>query len=412
MLRSVILVLFSSVTMTAAAQVGIGTTSPAASSALDVESTTGGFIAPRMTTAERTAIASPATGLLVFQTDGTGGFYYYTGSAWVNLSTFPVNLASTADVTGILAASNGGTGVTGFTSGQLLFGQGNNTSAGVSANLYWNNTDGYLGVGTNNPKYPLDIESTVTNRLNGTIGYLSNSTINTTGTTNNTGNTTFSIYAVGKVAATEYYAYSDERIKDNVHTLEDTFSTRILDHLRPVSFEYIDKQQKGAGTKYGFLAQELEQWMPSAVERGPGYIPNVFSLVTDGSATVDCPAGTLKEGDEVKLITAEGERIVAVKSVQAAPPGDGQSAYSGGPQPGNPAYESVTLDWANPDQRYLVYGTKVNDLRTVDYEQLIALCVNAIQEIDRKLDEPGQDLLSQVHRMSKKERRQLRKMLR
>ena len=35
-----------------------------------------------MTLAQKTAIASPATGLLVFQTDGTAGFYYFNGTAW------------------------------------------------------------------------------------------------------------------------------------------------------------------------------------------------------------------------------------------------------------------------------------------------------------------------------------------
>ncbi|MGI4870785.1 MAG: hypothetical protein ACRYFX_06340 [Janthinobacterium lividum] len=69
------------------AQVGVGTTTPDASAALDVSSTSGGILLPRMTAAQRAAIASPAPGLLVFQTDGTPGFYYYSGSFWVNLIT-------------------------------------------------------------------------------------------------------------------------------------------------------------------------------------------------------------------------------------------------------------------------------------------------------------------------------------
>lgn len=52
------------------------------SAALTVESTTGGLIIPRMTQAQRDAIADPALGLLVFQTNNTPGFYYYTGAAW------------------------------------------------------------------------------------------------------------------------------------------------------------------------------------------------------------------------------------------------------------------------------------------------------------------------------------------
>ena len=53
-----------------------------ASAVLDVASTSGGFLAPRMTQSQRLAIASPATGLLVYQTDGTAGFYQYDGSTW------------------------------------------------------------------------------------------------------------------------------------------------------------------------------------------------------------------------------------------------------------------------------------------------------------------------------------------
>ncbi len=58
---------------------------PNSSAMLDVTSTTKGLLTPRMTSAQRTAISSPATGLIVYQTDGTDGFYYYDGSAWVIL---------------------------------------------------------------------------------------------------------------------------------------------------------------------------------------------------------------------------------------------------------------------------------------------------------------------------------------
>ncbi len=63
-------------------QVGIGTTTPDASAALEIESTTSGILIPRLTQSQRNAIASPATGLMIYQTDATTGFYYYDGSAW------------------------------------------------------------------------------------------------------------------------------------------------------------------------------------------------------------------------------------------------------------------------------------------------------------------------------------------
>lgn len=67
-------------------EVGIGTATPAASAILDLTSTSKGILIPRMTAAQKNAIASPSTGLLLFQTDAPAGFYYYNGSAWLNIA--------------------------------------------------------------------------------------------------------------------------------------------------------------------------------------------------------------------------------------------------------------------------------------------------------------------------------------
>lgn len=67
--------------------VGIGTPTPNGSAILEVNSSTKGMLTPRMTKAQRDAIVNPATGLLIYQTNLTPGFYYYTSTAWKPVST-------------------------------------------------------------------------------------------------------------------------------------------------------------------------------------------------------------------------------------------------------------------------------------------------------------------------------------
>ncbi len=68
---------------TTAQNFGIGTTTPVA--ALEVSSTTNGFLPPRLTIAQRSAISNPATGLVIYCTD-CYELEVYNGSIWKNMS--------------------------------------------------------------------------------------------------------------------------------------------------------------------------------------------------------------------------------------------------------------------------------------------------------------------------------------
>lgn len=78
-----VLVLSFGFNLTSFAQgsVGIGTATPSASAALDITATNKGLLIPRLTTAQRNGIASPANGLLVYNTDALK-FNFWDGSKW------------------------------------------------------------------------------------------------------------------------------------------------------------------------------------------------------------------------------------------------------------------------------------------------------------------------------------------
>ena len=117
-LRVLVFVFFLSST-SLIAQVGIGTDTPAASAALEIQSTQKGFLISRMTQLQRNAIAEPLEALLVYQTDETSGFYYYKSGQWIRLNDA---LFSTETATGssTVVVGSDGTSVTVTLSEELL----------------------------------------------------------------------------------------------------------------------------------------------------------------------------------------------------------------------------------------------------------------------------------------------------
>lgn len=94
------IVFFLLISFAALSQTGIGTTTPNASAKLDVSATDRGFLPPRVAlTAANvftpiTGTSSAAAGLLVYNTQTAGsipnnvvpGYYYWNGSAWVQIA--------------------------------------------------------------------------------------------------------------------------------------------------------------------------------------------------------------------------------------------------------------------------------------------------------------------------------------
>lgn len=101
------------------AQVGIGTDTPAASAALEIQSTQKGFLVSRMTQLQRNAITEPLEALLVYQTDETSGFYYYKSGQWIRLNDALFS-SETATGSSTVVVGADGTSVTVTLSEELL----------------------------------------------------------------------------------------------------------------------------------------------------------------------------------------------------------------------------------------------------------------------------------------------------
>ena len=112
-MKKIVLTLIVLVASLSYGQVGIGTDNPDNSAVLDIESTTKGLLAPRMTAAQRTAISTPAEGLIVFQTDNTPNLYCFVNGAWTPILSSPSAGLWTPVITDASGGSISGT-ATGF----------------------------------------------------------------------------------------------------------------------------------------------------------------------------------------------------------------------------------------------------------------------------------------------------------
>jgi len=143
------------------AQIGIGTTSPNASAALDISSTSKGLLFPRLTTIQRATIANPIAGMVIFCTNcgPNGELQLYNGSSWLNPATNTV--AATTPILSTTAISD----ITKFTasSGATIADNGSSsvTSKGVcwSTSTYPTTSNSKTTDGTGNGSFSSSITS-------------------------------------------------------------------------------------------------------------------------------------------------------------------------------------------------------------------------------------------------------------
>jgi hypothetical protein len=232
-------------------------------------------------------------------------------------------------------------------------------------------TDNKVGIGTASPDVPLHVASYVTQYVN-IYGYLSQT--NAQGSYGAYTNVNYSIQAEQRIRAPEFNAISDVRIKRDIVPLNTTKQLSDLNQLKVVNYSYIDQLVNGNKQKTGFIAQEVEKVNNQFVNQSTDFIPSVFAIAKatvkgqDGLQVTTAAAHGFETGDVVKFF-AEGKKEV-IKSIDVVTSAD-----------------SFTVrEWNEPTDNLFVYGKKVADFRAVDFDQITALSVGAIQELSKQIE--------------------------
>jgi hypothetical protein len=314
------------------AQVGIGTTTPATSSALDITSTNKGLLIPRValiSTSDVATIASPVTSLLVYNSGFLpNGYYYWNGTLWVllatgnntdwsltgNSGTNPANnFIGTTDAqdlrfrranqwAGTIASNvtsfGAQAGRTNTSTNNVFFGSnaGELSSNLASSNMVAIGHQAMGAAGAQNVSQSVAIGSfamqspTATATSNVVIGHQAGITLSTS---NNViiGQGASSGFAgcvvIGQGAAStannhirignsqtlattpaSWTVVSDRRAKSDIK--DSPLGLDFIKTLRPVS--YFKKNDENKKTEYGFIAQEVEETLKKAGDSNNGVI--------------------------------------------------------------------------------------------------------------------------------------------
>lgn len=224
------------------AQVGIGTNSPNASAKLDVSSTSKGLLPPRMTTVQRNAISSPATGLQIYNTNNKAIETFNSGTnEWFTVgSGNGSNYDNTVLGVSTLFSNVGGYGNTAIGYGALYSNTDGNDNTAIGNQSLNSNTIGDF----NTANGQQSLASNITGSENTALGFQANVS---TGALNNAtaigsgaiatasnmvriGNSTVAVIQ-GQVPLT---VVSDGRIKENIK--ESVPGLAFIAELRPVTY--------------------------------------------------------------------------------------------------------------------------------------------------------------------------------
>ena len=238
---------------------------------------------------------------------------------------------------------------------------------------------GYVGIGTTSPSVPLEIGIEKDLVTVGTLGYLASNGGTSATSFNNHVGANVSIKAVGSIWSARYCLVgSDRRIKTNIVDVSDNQALSMLRDIPCRYYEYKDKVSRGSVNTIGFIAQEVREHLPIAVDLQREMIPNEMRILTDISWNDTTLYTELSDCSGVKYRFYVSNDLSG-NEVMKEVVGNADNSFT---------FEEK---WNN----VFCYGKEVDDFHTLDKQKLFALNFSATQELDKKVTELEAKVASQ-----------------
>ena len=240
-----------------------------------------------------------------------------------------------------------------------------------------------LGVGTTSPDFPVEINGSVLSNF-GYSRYVSENTINNTpwsGGSNiytvSSGSRAIGLHASNAVGCNYIIFHSDRRIKKNIVDVPDNLALQQVRDIPCRYYQYIDNVTKGSRNVVGFIAQEVEEVLPTSITKIKKCIPDEYrpleniswEEIGDISNNI-----TYKLSSDLTDVSGVKYRFIVANDVS-------NDTVIEKDIVGN-SDNTFTFDVSY--QNVFCFGKEVDDFHMIDKNQIFALHHSAIQEIDKQ----------------------------
>ena len=257
-------------------------------------------------------------------------------------------------------------------------------NATSSTNGYWFSGASFVGIGTNPEKgLPLKVASGTRNRYIIGCYFTTNTTIQYTSGSDFSNISAY--FDNNIIVSTSVIVFSDIRIKNEINNINSKKSLELISKINPKTFKYIDFIKNGTKKNYGFIAQDIKEFIPEAVGYRKEIIPNVMKTFNINEDIIELDDDlSLSINDTIEIYDKENKsdtyKILEISS------------------------NHIKIDKKIEGDKCFIYGKEIDDFHILDKDTIFTINVSATQELIKKLKKQKKILKIQEEKIKNHER--------